>query len=166
MLHARGNLDLESPEELLTSSDTLGPRPLWAHSFWALHFCIIFRDFVLYGFSMHFWWMTTSCLASFFMLLHHFFGHHLYMDLSSLLSGSLCICWNSFVDFHGPTSNWRNLHKHLFLLYFCMVNFFANTWFFINFQTCVAAVCCIIFILGSFWYTFGIKTTVCSRPNF
>ena len=54
MLDARGNLDLESPEELLTSSGTPGPRPLRAHSFLALNFCIIFREVFLYSFFMYF----------------------------------------------------------------------------------------------------------------
>ena len=61
MLDARGNLDLESPEELLTSSGTPGPRarfpgpwPLRAYSFLALNFCIIFRDVFLYCFFMFF----------------------------------------------------------------------------------------------------------------
>ena len=44
MLDARGNLDLESLEELLTSSGTPGPGPLQAYSSLALYFCIIFRD--------------------------------------------------------------------------------------------------------------------------
>ena len=54
MLHARGNLALESPEELLTSSGTLGPGPLRAYSFLALHFCSIFRNVFLYRFFIYF----------------------------------------------------------------------------------------------------------------
>ena len=48
------NLDLESPEELLTSSGTLGPGPFWAYSFLALNFCIIVRDVFLYSFFIYF----------------------------------------------------------------------------------------------------------------
>ena len=68
-LDTRGNLDLESPEQLLTSSGTLGLGPLRAYGFWALHFCSIFRDVVLYRFFMYFRWNSTSILAPCW---HHF----------------------------------------------------------------------------------------------
>ena len=78
MLDARGNLDLESPEELLTSSGTPGPRarhcgpgPLRAYSFLALNFCIMFRDVLLFSFfmflSIDFDAHLGSMLASFSM---------------------------------------------------------------------------------------------------
>ena len=71
MLDARGNLDLEPPEELLTSSSTPGPRPVRANGFLALHFCIIFRDVFLYCFFhvflMDFDLRFGAMLASFSM---------------------------------------------------------------------------------------------------
>ena len=59
-LHARGNLDLESPEELLTSSGTPGPGALRANSFWTLYFCTIVRDDLLHRFFMCCWWSSSS----------------------------------------------------------------------------------------------------------
>ena len=50
MLDARGNLDLESPEEILTSSGTLGPSAPW-RPFGSIAFGrFIFRDVFSYSF--------------------------------------------------------------------------------------------------------------------
>ena len=150
--------------------------PLWAHSFLALNFCIIVRDVFLYSFFMFCWWILMSildpCWHHFPCFLHDCFEHRFYMDFSSILQGFLYVFWSIFVDFHGPTSNWRKLQKHLFLRYFCIVYTFANTCFFIIFETCFAAACLhnllLYFapMLASFWYDSGIKTGVFSIPIF
>ena len=65
-----GNLDLESLEELLTSSGPLGPGPLRAFNFRSLNFCVIFRDDVCIVFSfilMGVAYNLGSMLASFSM---------------------------------------------------------------------------------------------------
>ena len=75
MLDARGNLDLESPDEFITSSGTPGRGPLWAYGFWALHSCIIVRDVfcmffhvLLMEFKLHFGSMLVA-FSMFFALL-------------------------------------------------------------------------------------------------
>ena len=129
MLDARGNLDLEFPEELLTSSSTPGPRPLEPVAFerfifallFLMFFCIVFHH-VVDGFRPPFW-------RHFPCLLHHFFEHRFYMDLSSTLQGILYMLCNISVHFCRPTSNWRNPQKHLCLPNLCIVYTFANTCF-------------------------------------
>ena len=91
MLDARGNLDLESLEELFTSSGTPGPAPLRANSFLAFYFCIIIRDVLLFCFLMDFDLHVGAMLASFSMFVDYFFDHRFYMDLSSILQGVLFI---------------------------------------------------------------------------
>ena len=92
MLDARGNLDLESPEELLTSSSTPGPRPLRAYSFLALNFCIIFRDVFCIVFSCFFDIHFGSMLASFSM----FFA---WLFRASILHGFFIIFARNFMFF-------------------------------------------------------------------
>ena len=150
--------------------------PLRAYSFLALNFCIIFRDAFLHSFYMYFWWMLTSILAPcwrhFQCFLHDFFKYRFYIELSSILRGSVCNFWSIVVDFHGPTSNWRKPQKHLFLQYCCIGYTFAYTCFFIIFETCFAAFflhhLLLYFapMLASFWHDFGIKTWVVSIPIF
>ena len=141
MLDARGNLDLESLEELLTSSGTPGPRapqfwalgPLRANGFLALHFCIIFRDvfcivfsYFLMDFDLHFGAMLASFSMFFASLFRASVLHGFFINFARI---SICF-FKYFVDFHGPTSNWRKPQKQLFLRYFCIVYTFANNCFF------------------------------------
>ena len=90
MLDARWNLDLESPEELLTSSRTPGPRAphsrpmgpsgpmaFWRFifaSFFVMCFCIVFSCFLMNS-DLHFGAMLAS-FSMFFFFDYFFFGEN------------------------------------------------------------------------------------------
>ena len=134
-----------------------------------LMFFVLFLHVLLMDVDTSIW---VPCWRHFPCFLHYFFENRFYMDLLSILQANLYIVWSISVDFRRPTSNWRNPQKHLFLDYFCIVYTFANTCFFINSETCFAAVCLhnllLYFapMLASFWYDLGIKTEVFSIPIF
>ena len=90
MLDARGNLDVESPEELLHSSSTPGPRTPSGPSrpiafgrfifaaFFAMFFCIDV-SYIFDGFRPPFW-LHVGVIFNVFSII--FVEHWFYMDLS------------------------------------------------------------------------------------
>ena len=90
MLHARGNLDLESPEELLTSSWHSGPlRSFQSIAFGRLIFtsfsvmlCCIICSCIFGGFRPPFW-------RQFPYSLHYFIGHRFSVHLQYSWQGFL-----------------------------------------------------------------------------
>ena len=176
MLDARGNLDLESPEELLTSSGTPGPRApqsewLFGASFlhhfsWCV-FALFFHVFLMDS-DLHFGVMLAS-FSMFFALLFR----------ASILDGTvinfarICMCFLKYFCWF-PWS-YIQLAKALKTLVFTLLLHslhFRKHMFFIVFETCFAAVCLhnllLYFapMLASFWYEFGIETWVFSIPIF
>ena len=182
MLDARGNLDLESPEELITSSGTPGPRarfpgpwPLRAYSFLALNFCIIFRDVFLYCFFMFFDGFRLPFWRHVGVIFHVFC-----ITFSSIDFRRNCIqfCKDLYVFFEvfllismvlhpiGEASKTivftlllHSLHFRKHMFFYCFRDMFRCSLF---------APFVVIFCtnVGAFWHDFGIKTEVFSTPNF
>ena len=169
MLDARGNLDLESPEELLTSSGTLGPRtplgPSERMAFWRFIFASFFGVFVLFfhvclmDFDLHF----GAMLASFSMFVALLFRASILHGFVINFGRMFIYFLKYFFCFRRPASNWRNPQKHLFLNDFCIVYTFASTCLFHNcrdmFRCSLLHHLLLHFgsMLASFWYKFRIK---------
>ena len=147
------------PLPALRAQGPSGRIALWRLIFASLFFVCFFHIFLI-NFDLH----CGTMLASFSMFFALLFRASILDGTVIIFARFVCDFWIIFVDFHGPTSNWRKPQKHLCLHYFCIIYTFANTCFLIIFETCFATVCLhhllLYFapILASFWHDFGIKT--------